>query len=31
MPFYESGKVEKKPISQIDIDIIYNLIQKIKP
>lgn len=31
MPFYESGKVEKKPITQVDIDIIYDLIQKIKP
>ncbi len=31
MPFYETGTVKKKPISQADIDIIKNLLIEIKP
>lgn len=31
MPFYETGLVKKKPISKDDIDIIVDLLQKIKP
>ncbi|MEM7456554.1 MAG: glucosamine-6-phosphate deaminase [Planctomycetota bacterium] len=31
MPFYETGRVKKKPISQEDIDIIVNLYRMIKP
>lgn len=31
MPFYETGKVKKKPLSEEDITIIVDLIQKIKP
>jgi len=31
MPFYETGRVKKKPISDADIDIIEDLLKKIKP
>ncbi|HZY78133.1 MAG TPA: glucosamine-6-phosphate deaminase [Cyclobacteriaceae bacterium] len=31
MPFYETGKVKKKPLSDADIDIIVNLIKEVKP
>ncbi len=31
MPFYETGKVKKKPLSEADIKIIVDLLQKIKP
>lgn len=31
MPFYETGLVKKKPLSDEDVDIIVNLIKKIKP
>ncbi len=31
LPFYETGTVEKKPLGQEDINIISELIQKIKP
>ena len=31
MPFYETGGVKKKPLSREDIDIIKNLLQKVKP
>ena len=31
MPFYETGKVKKKPISEEDIQITVDLIRKIKP
>ena len=31
MPFYETGKVKKKPLSEKDIQIIVDLIEKIKP
>lgn len=31
MPFYETGKVQKDPIGEADIDIVANLIEEIKP
>jgi glucosamine-6-phosphate deaminase len=31
MPFYETGKVKKKPLGEEDISIIVDLLQKIKP
>lgn len=31
LPFYETGRIEKKPLSDIDIEIIANLIEEIKP
>lgn len=31
LPFYETGTIEKKPISQIDVDLIKDLISIIKP
>lgn len=31
MPFYETGKVEKNPVSQADKDIIFKLLMDIKP
>lgn len=31
MPFYETGTVKKKPISEADIQIIVDLLQKVKP
>lgn len=31
MPFYETGKVKKKPLSEADITIIVDLIRKVKP
>lgn len=31
MPFYETGRVKKKPLSQDDVDIIVGLLRKIKP
>lgn len=31
LPFYESGTVKKKPLSQADIDIVKDLLQSIKP
>ncbi len=31
MPFYETGKVKKKPLSEADIKIIVDLLQQIKP
>jgi glucosamine-6-phosphate deaminase len=31
MPFYETGKVKKKPLSETDIKVVADLIQKIKP
>jgi glucosamine-6-phosphate deaminase len=31
MPFYETGKVKKKPLSEEDISIVAELIRKIKP
>ncbi len=31
MPFYETGKVKKNPIGQADVDIIIDVLRKIKP
>lgn len=31
MPFYETGRVKKKPLSQKDIDIVADLLRKVKP
>lgn len=31
LPFYETGRVKKKPLSQDDVDIIVDLLQNIKP
>jgi glucosamine-6-phosphate deaminase len=31
MPFYETGMVKKKPLSEADIALVYDLIQKVKP
>lgn len=31
LPFYETGKIEKSPISEADIDIVLKLIREVKP
>ena len=31
MPFYETGRIQKNPISEADVEIILNLIREIKP
>ncbi|QZT35560.1 glucosamine-6-phosphate deaminase [Halosquirtibacter xylanolyticus] len=31
MPFYKTGTVKKKPLSQADIDVIVNYLQEVKP
>lgn len=31
MPFYETGKIQKNPISEADVEIIRNLIREVKP
>lgn len=31
LPFYETGKVKKNPISQVDVDIIKELLREVKP
>ncbi len=31
MPFYETGRVKKKPLSQADIDIIVDLLREVQP
>ncbi|MGE4018081.1 MAG: glucosamine-6-phosphate deaminase [Cyclobacteriaceae bacterium] len=31
MPFYETGKVKKRPLSDADIDIVADLLNKVKP
>lgn len=31
LPFYETGKVKKNPISEVDVEIVKNYIQSIKP
>ncbi|MEM6396867.1 MAG: glucosamine-6-phosphate deaminase [Bacteroidota bacterium] len=31
MPFYETGTIKKNPLSEADVDIIYDLLQKVKP
>ncbi len=31
LPFYETGTVKKNPLSQIDVDIIVQLLREVKP
>ncbi|HEY5569961.1 MAG TPA: glucosamine-6-phosphate deaminase [Bacteroidales bacterium] len=31
LPFYETGKIEKNPISEKDVDIVLNLLRNVKP
>ena len=31
MPFYETGRIQKKPLSKADIDIVAKLIEEVKP
>ena len=31
LPFYETGKIEKNPISEADVEIVLNLLREIKP
>lgn len=31
LPFYETGKIQKNPISEADVEIVRNLLQEIKP
>ena len=31
MPFYETGRVKKKPLSQADVDIVIGLLREVKP
>lgn len=31
MPFYETGRIKKKPLSQDDVDIIVSLLREVKP
>lgn len=31
MPFYETGRVKKKPLSQADVDIVVELLREVKP
>jgi glucosamine-6-phosphate deaminase len=31
MPFYETGRVRKKPLSEVDIKLLVDLLEKIKP
>ncbi|MGK7371694.1 MAG: PIG-L family deacetylase, partial [Candidatus Halalkalibacterium sp. M3_1C_030] len=31
MPFYETGRVKKKPLSQADVDIVIELLRDVKP
>jgi glucosamine-6-phosphate deaminase len=31
LPFYETGKIKKAPLSEVDIDIMIDIIEKIKP
>jgi glucosamine-6-phosphate deaminase len=31
LPFYESGKVNKNPLSKKDIDIVKGIIMKVRP
>jgi len=31
MPFYETGQVKKKPLSEADIEVVANLLQEVKP
>ena len=31
LPFYETGKIEKNPISEADVEIVLNLLREVKP
>ena len=31
LPFYETGKIEKNPISEADVEIVINLLREVKP
>ncbi len=31
LPFYETGKIEKNPISELDVEIVLELLRKLKP
>ena len=31
LPFYETGKIQKNPISEADVEIVRNLLREIKP
>ena len=31
LPFYETGKIEKNPISEADVEIVVNLLREVKP
>ncbi len=31
LPFYETGKIEKMPIGEADVDVVLNLIREVKP
>ena len=31
LPFYETGKIEKSPISEADVEIVLNLLREVKP
>ena len=31
LPFYETGKIEKNPISETDVEIVLNLLREVKP
>lgn len=31
MPFYETGKIQKNPISEADVEIVRNLLREVKP
>jgi glucosamine-6-phosphate deaminase len=31
MPFYETGKVQKNPIGEADVQIVMDLIEEVKP
>jgi glucosamine-6-phosphate deaminase len=31
MPFYETGRIEKKPLSEVDVNLVANLIEEVKP
>lgn len=31
MPFYETGRIQKNPLSEVDVEIVRNLIREVKP
>ena len=31
LPFYETGKIQKNPISEADVEIVRNLLREVKP